>query len=103
MHHPISLDHRSQALNFRQEWGFQGFVVSDYGAIEDIWSATEHHYVNTAEQASALAVAAGCDQVAISIYFLKLGVDHIDNLKTIRTEEEMIISPWSKLFLMVSG
>jgi beta-glucosidase len=43
----------------RKQWGFDGYVVSDCGAIGDIW--TQHHYVNTPEEAAAAAVKAGCD------------------------------------------
>jgi beta-glucosidase len=43
----------------RTQWGFDGYVVSDCGAIGDIWR--EHHYVNTPEEAAADAVKAGCD------------------------------------------
>jgi beta-glucosidase len=43
----------------RQEWGFQGFVVSDGGAIRNLWAF--HKYVPTAEEAAAVAVKAGCD------------------------------------------
>ncbi len=43
----------------RKQWGFDGYVVSDCGAISDIWS--QHHYVNTPEEAAADAVKAGCD------------------------------------------
>lgn len=42
----------------RKQWGFEGYVVSDCGAIGDIWQA--HHYVNTPEEAAADAVKAGC-------------------------------------------
>jgi beta-glucosidase len=43
----------------RQEWGFEGYVVSDCEAIRDIF---EHHQVvNTAEEAAALAVKNGCE------------------------------------------
>ena len=42
----------------RKQWGFEGYVVSDCGAIGDIWQA--HHYVNTSEEAAADAVKAGC-------------------------------------------
>ena len=43
----------------RDEWGFAGYVVSDCGAIEDIWKG--HHFVKTEAEASALAVKAGTD------------------------------------------
>jgi beta-glucosidase len=43
----------------RQKWGFTGFVVSDGGAIGDIWQ--QHKYVATPEAAAAVAVKAGCD------------------------------------------
>jgi len=43
----------------RKDWGFNGYVVSDCDAIEDIFM--RHHYVQTAEQASALGVKKGDD------------------------------------------
>jgi beta-glucosidase len=43
----------------RQDWGFSGHVVSDCGAIDDIYK--HHQLVSTAEEASALAVRSGCD------------------------------------------
>jgi len=43
----------------RGEWGFQGYVVSDCGAIDDIYQ--RHHFVKTAEEASSLAVKRGTD------------------------------------------
>jgi beta-glucosidase len=45
----------------RKQWGFEGYVVSDCGAIVDIWGRQEHHYVNTPEEAAAAAVKAGCN------------------------------------------
>jgi beta-glucosidase len=43
----------------REMWGFEGYVVSDCGAIEDIY---EHHkVVGSAAEAAALAVNNGCD------------------------------------------
>ncbi|HUD84264.1 MAG TPA: glycoside hydrolase family 3 C-terminal domain-containing protein, partial [Candidatus Saccharimonadales bacterium] len=43
----------------RKQWGFQGHVVSDCGAIYDIFA--NHKKVATAEEAAARAVKAGCD------------------------------------------
>jgi beta-glucosidase len=43
----------------RREWGFDGYVVSDCGAIRDIWEY--HKFVKTEPEASALAVRAGTD------------------------------------------
>lgn len=43
----------------RKGWGFRGYVVSDCGAVNDIW--TRHKVVATREEASALAVKAGTD------------------------------------------
>ena len=43
----------------RKQWGFAGYVVSDCGAISDIWA---HHKVQPNEAAAAAAaVLAGCD------------------------------------------
>ena len=43
----------------RKQWGFTGHVVSDCGAIYDIFA--NHNTVGTSEQAAARAVKAGCD------------------------------------------
>ena len=51
----------SKPLNdiLRKQWGFNGFIVSDCGAIDDIY--LRHKYVKTEAEASALAVKAGTD------------------------------------------
>ena len=43
----------------RTEWGFSGYVVSDCGAVDDIFR--RHKLVVTAAEASALSVTRGCD------------------------------------------
>lgn len=43
----------------RERWGFKGHVVSDCGAIADIWK--EHKTVDTPAEAAALALKSGCD------------------------------------------
>ena len=57
----------------RQRWGFEGYVVSDCGAIEDIYR--HHKLVPTPEEAAGLAVQAGCDLNCGSTYeYLLLAV-----------------------------
>jgi beta-glucosidase len=43
----------------RDEWKFDGYVVADCGAIDDIYSS--HLLVKSPTEAAALAVKAGCD------------------------------------------
>jgi beta-glucosidase len=43
----------------RDDWGFEGYVVSDCGAIGDIYRG--HKMVETAAEAAAMAINAGCD------------------------------------------
>jgi beta-glucosidase len=50
----------------RREWGFDGYVVSDCGAIEDIH--LRHKIVPSPERAAALGVRNGCDLECGSVY-----------------------------------
>jgi len=43
----------------RQAWGFEGYIVSDCGAIRDIYE--QHQLAESLEEASAMAVQAGCN------------------------------------------
>jgi len=47
--------------NLRKDWNFQGYVVSDCGALADIYRG--HHFVEKAEAAAAAAFTAGMDLV----------------------------------------
>ncbi|HEX8772613.1 MAG TPA: glycoside hydrolase family 3 C-terminal domain-containing protein [Pyrinomonadaceae bacterium] len=50
----------------RGEWNFQGYVVSDCGAIDDIFR--RHNFVKTPEEASAVAVKRGTDLECGDVY-----------------------------------
>jgi beta-glucosidase len=56
---PCCSNNRLMTDILRKEWGFSGYVVSDCGAITDIYKG--HHFVNSEAKASALAVKAGTD------------------------------------------
>lgn len=76
----------------RNQWGFNGYVVSDCGAVEDIY--LRHKIVKTAEEASALAVNSGCDLNCGSTYVhLKKAVE-----EGLISEEEIDIAV-KRLFL----
>ena len=56
---PITADPFLLKKILRQEWGFQGFVLSDLGAIRRLYDA--HHVAATPEEAVCLAVKSGVD------------------------------------------
>lgn len=45
----------------RKEWGFEGLVTSDCGAIDDFWMDHGHHYSGDKTEAVGQAVLAGTD------------------------------------------
>ena len=59
----------------RKQWGFQGYIVSDCGAIDDIYR--RHKFVPTAPEGVALAVKAGTD--------LTCGTEYANLLPAIRS------------------
>jgi beta-glucosidase len=50
----------------RNKWGFEGYVVSDCGAINDIHA--NHKIANNSEQSAALGIRKGCDLNCGSVY-----------------------------------
>jgi beta-glucosidase len=75
----------------RKKWGFSGYVVSDCGAIWDMYNG--HALVANAEKASVLGVKAGCD--------LTCGDEYgslVDAVKNGYISEELIDQSVKRLF-----
>lgn len=47
----------------RDKWGFGGYVVSDCGAVEDVYREGHHGFVETPEEAIAKTFSAGMDLI----------------------------------------
>jgi beta-glucosidase len=47
--------------HLRHDWGFQGYVVSDCGAVEDIYR--NHHFTQSIEEGVAAALKSGTDLI----------------------------------------
>lgn len=45
----------------RRQWGFNGFIVTDCGAVNDFYAKGTHEVVGTPEEAAAMAIKAGVD------------------------------------------
>jgi len=58
---PACANHGLLQNILRQQWGFQGYVTSDCGAISDFYSPEGHHYSPDQAHAAAAAVLAGTD------------------------------------------
>jgi len=76
----------------RGEWGFSGYVVSDCGAINDIYE--RHKVVPTAPAAAALAVKTGTDLECGRVY-----ANLVDAVKQGLISEQAIDTAVTRLFL----
>src|SRR5260370_9230453 len=56
---PVTADPFLLKKVLRDEWGFQGFVLSDLGAIERLYKV--HHVAATPKDASCMAIRSGVD------------------------------------------
>ena len=56
---PACANHRAIQTWAREQWGFEGYVVSDQGAAYGILA--DHKYGNSLAEAAALAVKGGLD------------------------------------------
>ena len=76
----------------REQWGFQGYVVSDCGAVNDIYA--NHQYTSTLGAAAVAAVKAGTD--------LTCGTEYrtlMDEVKAGRITEAEINRSLERLFV----
>ena len=73
------------------QWGFEGYVVSDCGAINDI--NANHHVTNNQAESSALAVKSGCQLNCGSAYAALLAAVSAGLI-----DEETITKAVTKLF-----
>ncbi len=58
---PCCSNNRLLEQILRKEWGFDGIIVSDCGAIDDIWMQGRHATVKTPSEATARGIGAGTD------------------------------------------
>lgn len=84
---PASANEQLLTTLLREEWGFDGFVVSDCGAVADVYEnktfvdiqndpnaerTTGHYYAKSMEEAAAMSLAAGTD--------LSCGEEYVSNI-----------------------
>ncbi len=84
----------------RGKWNFQGYVVSDCGAVRDIFET--HHYEPTQAQASAISLTRGMDNECID-FRAKVTDDHdykpyLDAVKAGYLKESAIDTALVRLF-----
>ncbi|HMD43202.1 MAG TPA: glycoside hydrolase family 3 C-terminal domain-containing protein [Candidatus Acidoferrum sp.] len=72
----------------RGDWRFNGFVVSDCGAVLDIWSG--HHYTKTKEEAAAISLKRGMDNECVD--FTHKLTDNSDYVKYIDAVKQGYLS-----------
>ncbi len=79
----------------RGDWRFNGFVVSDCGAVLDIWSG--HHFTKTKEEAAAISLKRGMDNECVDFtHKLTDNSDYVKYLDAVKqgllTEREIDIT-----------
>ena len=65
---PCCANARYERQILRNEWGFQGLITSDCGAINDFYVPGRHDYSKDAAEAAAKGVLAGTDVECGSVY-----------------------------------
>ena len=72
----------------RGAWRFNGFVVSDCGAVVDIWEG--HHFTKTKEEAAAISLKRGMDNECVD--FTHKMTDNSDYVKYIDAVKQGFLS-----------
>ncbi|WP_075590717.1 glycoside hydrolase family 3 protein [Labilibacter marinus] len=78
----------------RNEWGFNGYIVSDCWAVKDFYAQDAHEIVNTKAEAAAISIKAGTD--------LNCGDSYpglVDAVKKGLVDEEVINTSIKRLFI----
>jgi len=70
---PCASDHWLLTDVLRGEWGFNGYVVSDWGAANNVWE--RFHVVNNEEECAAALLNAGMDAEHPGVYIYGKGLD----------------------------
>lgn len=70
---PCASDHWLLTDVLRGDWGFKGYVVSDWGAANNVWE--RFHVVGTEEQCAAALLNAGMDAEHPGIYIYGKALD----------------------------
>ncbi|MDA8531752.1 beta-glucosidase BglX [Flavobacteriaceae bacterium] len=83
-----------QRTLLKDQWNFDGFVVSDWGSIEEM---VEHGYAKDAKQAAQIAVEAGSDMDMQSLAY----VDHLTDLVKSGVVQEALIDDAVRRILRV--
>ena len=83
-----------QRTLLKEQWNFDGFVVSDWGSIEEM---VEHGYAEDAKQAAQIAVEAGSDMDMQSLAY----IDHLIDLVKSGAVPETLIDDAARRILRV--
>lgn len=70
---PCASDHWLLTDVLRGDWGFKGYVVSDWGAANNVWE--RFHVVGNAEQCAAALLNAGMDAEHPGVYIYGKGLE----------------------------